>query len=94
MKRREFLAGTAATAAWSAFPRALAQSAPSLPGKVDLHVHLGRNRDEMSKIAKDNLAAAVKYLIGEMDRHNVEKAQIVAVEPLFPTDLYLEAAKL
>jgi predicted TIM-barrel fold metal-dependent hydrolase/ubiquinone/menaquinone biosynthesis C-methylase UbiE len=95
LERREFLSVAGAAVAGAAFPR-LVRAQDSTKGfkKIDIHVHLGRDREEMGQITKDKAPAAVKYLIGEMDRHNVEKSMIVAVEPLFPTDVYLEAAKL
>ena len=94
LDRREFLGATLAAAAVAARPkRAAAQSAKG-PAKIDFHVHLGRTRQEMGQMSGEKVSAAVKHLVGEMDRHNVEKALIVAVEPLFPTEVYLEAAKL
>jgi predicted TIM-barrel fold metal-dependent hydrolase/precorrin-6B methylase 2 len=48
----------------------------------------------MQQLTAEKLPDLVKYLAGEMDHHNVQKSMIVAVEPVFPTELYLEAAKL
>ena len=83
LERREFLSVAGAAVAGAAFPR-LVRAQDSTKGfkKIDIHVHLGRDREEMGQITKDKAPAAVKYLIGEMDRHNVEKSMIVAVEPL------------
>jgi predicted TIM-barrel fold metal-dependent hydrolase/16S rRNA G527 N7-methylase RsmG len=89
LPRRQFLGAAFAAAASSAFPA----TRPS-QSKIDIHVHLGRDRREMEQINKSNVSAAVRYLIGEMDKHHVDKSLIVPVEPLFPTDVYLEAAKL
>ncbi len=88
LARRQFLQGALGAAAMAAFP------ANRKPYRIDIHVHLGRNRQEMGQMSKDKLADAVQYLTGEMDRHDVSKALIVAVEPQFPTELYMEAAKL
>lgn len=94
LDRREFLSGALAAAAVATLPgRASAQAAKG-PSKIDFHVHLGRTRQEMFQMSGDKVSGAVKHLLGEMDRHNVEKALIVAVEPVFPTELYLQAVKL
>lgn len=86
---------TGAAAALAGLPRRAAAQRPSQGRpKIDIHVHLGRDRREMGELTKEKLPAAVKYLVGEMDRHGVGKSLIVPVEPQFPTDLYLEAAKL
>ncbi len=90
--RREFLTGAVATAALAR--AGTAQGPAAKRGKIDIHVHLGRDRDEMRQVTKDKIPGAVKHLIAEMDKHGVAKALIVPVEPLFPTDIYLEAAKL
>lgn len=71
-----------------------AQEPASAIPKLDIHVHLGRDRQEMFRLTRDVLNPAVKYLLTEMDKHNIEKSLIVAVEPVFPTELYLEAARL
>ncbi|MBK5292252.1 MAG: amidohydrolase family protein [Acidobacteriia bacterium] len=72
----------------------LARAQGNAARKIDFHVHLGRDSASMRQVARDKLPDLVKYLTGEMDRNHVQKSMIVAVEPLFPTDLYLEAAKL
>ena len=90
--RRDFLKTALAAATWST--SATAQTPLPKPRKIDIHVHLGRDRREMGALTTEKLSGAVQYLLGEMDKHDVEKSLIVAVEPLFPTDLYLEAAKL
>src|SRR5579863_1369339 len=89
LSRRQFLS-VAAAGAGSKFLRAQVNTTP----KIDFHVHLGMDRTGMEQITSDKLPDLVKYLTGEMDRNNVQKSLIVAVEPLFPTELYLQAAKL
>ncbi len=100
--RRTFL-GQAFGAAVAGVLPSVGQGAPqageargrgSGAGKFDFHVHLGRDRQEMFAMSGDKVSAAVKYLIAEMDKNNVTKSMIVAVEPVFPTELYLDAVKL
>lgn len=90
LSRRRFLSVTAAAAACPALLRSQANTAT----KIDFHVHLGHDSQDMQQLTSEKLPDLVKYLTGEMDRHNVQKSLIVAVEPVFPTELYLEAAKL
>ncbi|MBI1895555.1 MAG: amidohydrolase family protein [Acidobacteria bacterium] len=75
---------------------AAAPTASSQParGKIDIHVHLGRDRQDMERVNSSNVAEHVKYLVARMDSAGIEKSLIVPVEPLFPTKVYLEAAKL
>lgn len=96
MHRREFLKGTLGGAALVALrsPAQAAAPASASISKIDMHVHLGRSQQEMGQMTREKLPDAVKYLTGEMDRHKVERALIVAVEPAFPTEIYLDAAKL
>jgi len=89
LSRRKFLS-VAAGAACPALLPAQSNSAP----KIDFHVHLGHDSADMQQLTSQRLPDLVKYLTGEMDRNNVQKSLIVAVEPVFPTELYLEAAKL
>lgn len=100
--RRMFLGGSVASAALYALP-SWAKAAPEAQAaqlknraqpKIDIHVHLGRDRQEMQKMTREKVSDAVRYITGEMDKYNIEKSLIVAVEPLFPTEVYLEAAKL
>ncbi len=90
MNRRAFLCSAASVAAL----RGPLAGAVAAPRKIDFHVHLGRNRGEMEQVTPANAAEAARRLLEEMDRHQVEKSLIVAVEPLFPTEVYLEAAKV
>jgi len=86
MKRRRFLAAAAGAA--------LAPGAESRPFRmIDVHVHLGRDSAEMRAVTKDNAAEMARRLVASMDAGGVEKSMIVAVEPLFPTEVYLEAAQ-
>lgn len=62
--------------------------------KIDIHVHLGRDRQDMERVNSSNVGEHVKYLLAQMDSAGIEKSLIVPVEPLFPTRVYLEAAKL
>ena len=102
LDRRTFLGRALATTAQAipglpAHAVPLAQPAPlrnQAKAKIDIHVHLGRDRQEMGRMSKDTIAPAVRYMIGEMDKYNIQKSMIVAVEPIFPTEIYLEAAKL
>lgn len=102
LDRRTFLGGSLASAALVALPpRASAMPEPQAAQlknraqpKIDIHVHLGRDRQEMFKMTREKVSDAVRYITGEMDKYNIEKSLIVAVEPLFPTEVYLEAAKL
>jgi len=105
--RREFLkdalvAGaalsSAATRTWAQTP----QSAPTAPRpatasipKIDIHVHLGRDQSEQFTPDKlrPNASAAAKWLVGEMDRKNIEKSLLVPVDPIMPTEVYVPAAK-
>src|SRR5690348_15352491 len=89
LSRRRFLSA-AASAACPALLRAQSNTAP----KIDFHVHLGHDSADMQQLTSGKLPDLVKYLTGEMDRNNVRTSLIVAVEPVFPTELYLEAAKL
>src|SRR5262249_42944621 len=89
--RRDFLASALAMAAATARRPAEAHAAGK---KIDIHVHLGVSQQQMFQMSADKVSAAVKYLTGEMDRNGIEQALIVAVEPVFPTELYLQAAKL
>jgi predicted TIM-barrel fold metal-dependent hydrolase len=100
--RRAFLGQALGAAAAGTLP-SMAQGAPQSAAtqgrgpagaKFDFHVHLGRDRREMFAMTGDKVSAAVKYLIAEMDKQNVAKSMIVAVEPVFPTELYLDAVKL
>ena len=100
--RRTFLGQAVALAMLGALPaiaRANPQARPPQARsqgltKFDFHVHLGRDQQEMFAMTRDKVPAAVKYLIGQMDTRKIERSMIVAVEPVFSTELYLEAAKL
>lgn len=95
--RRDFLSCALGGAAAMAAPRAAAQQTTLPSGalsKIDIHVHLGRSSPEMEQMTPEKLADAVQYLVGAMDKHRIEKSLIVAVEPVFPTEIYFEAAKL
>jgi predicted TIM-barrel fold metal-dependent hydrolase/precorrin-6B methylase 2 len=89
MNRRQFVSSALAAAA-----APLTRAQQKGRAKIDAHVHLGRDRRDMERVTAENADAAVKYLVGEMDRRNVEKSLIVSVAPLFPTEAYLAAAKL
>lgn len=105
--RREFLkhallAGAALPAfgatAWTQTPQtALASprlATASIP-KIDIHVHLGRDRREQftPDQLRPNVSATAKWLVEQMDQKNIEKSLLVPVDPIMPTELYLQAAK-
>lgn len=95
LRRRDLIRGTLAGAAMSSLgPGAPAQTSRRAQSKIDIHVHLGRDRKEMLQITSDKVPGAVKHLIGEMDKYNIEKSVIVAAEPMIINEPYIEAGKL
>lgn len=69
-------------------------SAASVP-KIDIHVHLGRDQREQftPDQLRPNVSAAAKWLVEQMDKKNIEKSLLVPVDPIMPTELYVQAAK-
>ena len=63
--------------------------------KIDIHVHLGRDQNEQFNPdqLRTNVSAAAKWLVEQMDKQNIEKSLIVPVDPIMPTEIYMQAAK-
>lgn len=86
--------GTSAFARSAQAPSQGPQAAGSLP-KIDIHVHLGREQQEQftPDQLRPNVSAAARWLVEQMDTKNIEKSLLVPVDPIMPTELYVQAAK-
>ncbi len=107
IERREFLKNVAfAGAALSSLgteshaqaaqqPAAVVRPATSSIRKIDLHVHLGRDQREQFNPdqLRTNVSVAAKWLVEQMDTKNIEKSLLVPVDPIMPTEIYMQAAK-
>lgn len=92
LSRRHFIQAGAMTVAGLALARAEQAESKS---RIDIHVHLGKDDKQQFDPAslRSDLDGVVRYLVGEMDQQGIEKSLIVPVDPIMPTEIYLDAAK-
>ncbi len=92
VSRRHFIQVGVMAVAAASIGRAEQRETPS---RIDIHVHLGRDDKQQfnPESLRNDLAGVVRYLVSQMDAQGIEKSLIVPVDPIMPTDIYLDAAK-